>query len=331
MSLFGVLQVIIAIIFIYLTLSLLVSEIQEAWASFREFRAKNLKESIAILLGEMDENKTLTNAIYETNRMKSLNQYTSTWVQQSQKSQGPSSISKEDFADAVLEYLNTKLGSVLTNGMQVRTIIDQIHRLNDKTLEPLLNIAQSMKLKKDDPDLEDFRKELERLFEKSEEKTIEVYKRNAKGVSFLIGFLLAMFLNVDFFYIVEKVAENPEVATSLTENAEKFLNENENTKVYQKYQECLKTNSQNCQQEFLDVQKEFAASIPQTNLSEIFGWGTAIQNISTSQWLLKIPGWLISAIAMAMGAPFWFNALKKFLDVRNTAKPFEQKPTAPKK
>ncbi len=81
MSFFQVLQVIMAIIFIYLTLSLLVTEIQEAFACFLQFRAKNLKDSITILLGENPRGKkVLTNKIYETHRIKSINQYTSTWL-----------------------------------------------------------------------------------------------------------------------------------------------------------------------------------------------------------------------------------------------------------
>ncbi len=52
MSLGTILQTIIAVIFIYLILSLITSEIQEAIASIFEFRAKRLKESIKQLLGE---------------------------------------------------------------------------------------------------------------------------------------------------------------------------------------------------------------------------------------------------------------------------------------
>ena len=32
-------------------------------------------------------------------------------------------------------------------------------------------------------------------------------------------------------------------------------------------------------------------------------------------------GWLISGIAIAMGAPFWFDLLGKVMNVRNTGKP----------
>ena len=42
-------------------------------------------------------------------------------------------------------------------------------------------------------------------------------------------------------------------------------------------------------------------------------------------WLKVIFGWLISAIAISMGAPFWFNLLDKVVNVRNAGKPILQK------
>ncbi len=33
--------------------------------------------------------------------------------------------------------------------------------------------------------------------------------------------------------------------------------------------------------------------------------------------IFSIPGWLLSALAITMGAPFWFDILNKFVNVRN--------------
>jgi len=37
--------------------------------------------------------------------------------------------------------------------------------------------------------------------------------------------------------------------------------------------------------------------------------------------LWKVLGLLVSAIAIAMGAPFWFEMLGKIINVRNAGKP----------
>jgi hypothetical protein len=42
-------------------------------------------------------------------------------------------------------------------------------------------------------------------------------------------------------------------------------------------------------------------------------------------WLgWKIPGLLVTTIAVSLGAPFWFDVLQKFANVRNAGKPPEK-------
>ncbi|MEM8719732.1 MAG: hypothetical protein AAGE84_10545 [Cyanobacteria bacterium P01_G01_bin.39] len=41
-------------------------------------------------------------------------------------------------------------------------------------------------------------------------------------------------------------------------------------------------------------------------------------------WYKVIFGWSISAIAISMGAPFWFDLLDKVMNVRNAAKPLDK-------
>jgi hypothetical protein len=41
-------------------------------------------------------------------------------------------------------------------------------------------------------------------------------------------------------------------------------------------------------------------------------------------WLLRILGWLITALAVSLGAPFWFDMLNKIVVVRSTIKPDEK-------
>jgi hypothetical protein len=45
----------------------------------------------------------------------------------------------------------------------------------------------------------------------------------------------------------------------------------------------------------------------------------------THFWL-PILGWLLTAFAVSMGAPFWFDVLNKFIVIRSTVKPHEKSP-----
>jgi hypothetical protein len=44
-----------------------------------------------------------------------------------------------------------------------------------------------------------------------------------------------------------------------------------------------------------------------------------------------LAGWLLTAIAMTLGAPFWFDTLNKFMVVRSTIKPEEKSGVEPSK
>lgn len=45
-------------------------------------------------------------------------------------------------------------------------------------------------------------------------------------------------------------------------------------------------------------------------------------------WIVPaIPGWLMTALAIMLGAPFWFDVLNKFMVIRSTVKPTEKSPT----
>ena len=77
------------------------------------------------------------------------------------------------------------------------------------------------------------------------------------------------------------------------------------------------------------------------NLDEIkklglpIGWTREMSNppdprqlygVSWQGWLVRMIGWFITALALSLGAPFWFDLLNKFIVVRSTVKPKEKSP-----
>jgi hypothetical protein len=114
MSLATLLQIIISLIFIYLILSLVVSELQEQLTAFLEFRARNLKKAIEIFLG-----KKLAEKLYDPSQnslFSAYNQYTNQWNEKSLfgislfgKSLGPSYIDPKVFAESLVTLVNEKL------------------------------------------------------------------------------------------------------------------------------------------------------------------------------------------------------------------------------
>lgn len=50
-------------------------------------------------------------------------------------------------------------------------------------------------------------------------------------------------------------------------------------------------------------------------------------DLSTTQWLLRVLGWLITVFALSFGAPFWFDALGKLVNMRGTGPKAEPRTT----
>lgn len=66
------------------------------------------------------------------------------------------------------------------------------------------------------------------------------------------------------------------------------------------------------------------------NLTLPIGWSHhRFENLSTTllrpvSVLETLIGWLITALAISLGAPFWFDVLNKFMVIRSTVKPTEK-------
>ena len=306
MSLGTILQTIIAVIFIYLILSLITSEIQEAIASIFEFRAKRLKESIkqfwgeeqelvkdsafinclnrilswlySIISGEKLEKKTkksLTELLYKKSSIRSLNQSStsllslmglsqerpiisgiiivvitfiiicfSIFVKKSilwsiilliisfviiaifnlyvleksllawrkdRQSKGPSYINPQIFSQAILEIIqdNLEKDNKFTNPEDTG-VVDKIKKIefSSPAVSKLIEIAESLELEKTNPNLSDFKTKLEKSFEEVQKRSSGVYKRNAKGLSFVLGLFIVMIANAEAFYIVANLSKD---------------------------------------------------------------------------------------------------------------------------
>jgi hypothetical protein len=114
-----------------------------------------------------------------------------------------------------------------------------------------------------------------------------VYKRKTQLWSFAIAVVLAVALNVDTVKIAMTLWDQPMVMKDLPQ---------------------LSANEQ--PQDAINALQ--AVGLP-------FGWDdNAIQNLGKTHlsWLFAVVGWLITAVATLFGAPFWFDSLQKFVQLR---------------
>ena len=311
----AMLDVAIGLFFIYLILSLLVSGIQELIATVLEWRAKQLKEAIKIILGDNEANdpsakqaQKIANELWNHPLIRSLNQRKIL-----RGSVGPSYISSKMFAATLLEIIQTDYDFNASG-----TIDDIVESIKEnKKLDPEIQrriysialIAQR-KASASEKGIKSLEKEIRIWFDQSMERASGVYNRNVKGVTLLIGFLVTLAINADTFHILERLNKDAALRSSINQVATKIVAENK--------------------EPTLDTINSYL-----DNITMPLGWSTMEQfkkqvnprdpaKTKVWDWVLGIIklifGWLLSAGAIAMGAPFWFDLLGKFMNVRNAGK-----------
>ena len=188
----------------------------------------------------------------------------------------PSYIDPQQFARALIDVAK------LTQGTDVNGIKEQIKAtVKDQQLQTMLNGI----VDRTGGNINRIRDDIADWFDKGMDRVAGSYKRKAQLWSFVIALLLAGVLNVDTVKIAEALWHQPMIAKAITAST-----------------------GQTAQQ----TVKEFS------QLGLPFGWDEqAIQDIKTGYNLIfAVVGWLIAAVASLFGAPFWFDSLQKFTQVR---------------
>ncbi|UBF23734.1 hypothetical protein K9N68_18395 [Kovacikia minuta CCNUW1] len=228
------------------------------------------------------------------------------------------------------------------------------------SLETLARRAHN-RVEKTENYINQFREEVALWFDRSMARSSGVYKRNAKGVAILIGLLLAAITNSDSFFMAERLSNDENLRRVITDRASQISAANTGAIASQQDLERLKSATDAVLRD-LDLPigwdppnllrqfgcKAVTGSTPNSPrsgpLSREEEWNNLRQAcLSESQvpsnlpvtlqlilakpleFLRRIAGWLVTGIAISMGAPFWFDLLGKVMNVRNTG----SKPASP--
>jgi hypothetical protein len=184
------------------------------------------------------------------------------------------------------------------------------------------------------------RKEIENSFDSSMERASGVYKRNAKGVAILIGITLAIATNTDTFHIVDRLSKDSLLRAIIIKKAVEAESSNALGMNQPYSKELLKDvelpigwtipnlTQQICGDDVSPENAMFCVKVTngQSNVSvrEIDWRNFQVSKSPIFRILIMIGGWFISGIAIAMGAPFWFDLLSKVMNVRNAGKKGKQ-------
>ncbi|MEG3894997.1 MULTISPECIES: hypothetical protein [unclassified Microcoleus] len=160
--------------------------------------------------------------------------------------------------------------------------------------------------------LQRFQKEIEIWFDQSMERASGVYKRNARGVAILLGTAIAVAANADSINIINRLSKDSMLRSTVNLYAKELVEKNASTKLDNL---TSLTKVQNQVDRALD------------NVALPLGWSEPNRlkldtkgNLFLPALIAKLFGWILSGVAISMGASFWFEALSKIINIRNAGK-----------
>ena len=167
-------------------------------------------------------------------------------------------------------------------------------------------------------DVEKFRSALELWYNETMDRCTGWYTKQARLIVFCVGFILAIAFNLDTVALVRILSNNPEARRQLATLAEK------NYQQYDPKGNLVNTNSAITKEAYSKITE----SIKEARAVVGLGWDDCEFNATYQpNCFHMLAGWFVTALAISLGAPFWFDVLNKVMLLR-AGKKAEDEPLA---
>lgn len=223
-----------------------------------------------------------------------------------------------NLVDAALDKLQVESSDLIPLHLGVRQIRDQYLQA---ALEAVLNTAHS---------LQDAQEKLGQWFDNGIGRAREVYTRQMQRISIIIGLLLAVILNVDTLFIGRVLWEDPALRAAVAAAAEASvptleeqisLGQPDPTQPPAQNLDEATQAARNIFSTLLDLRLPLGWSFSplESDMMEasrddgrnLWLYGPANNPDWFGLWLKKAIGLIVTTIAVAQGAPFWFDFLRR--------------------
>lgn len=307
-----ILEVAIGLAFIYLFLSLICSVVNEWLARLASWRPKMLYKGILALLGG---DQLLLEKIYQHPLFLG--------TAPRERGYSPSYIPGRSFALALLESLKPgEQPAPVATFDEVKGLVKKIpsdHPLQRAFL-PLLDTARG--------DLEKTLQNIEKWYDAAMDRVSGWYKRRTQTWIFLLALGMSILLNADTFMLARSFYRDPALRASVVAVAPQLASQpiSENPEKKAKWEK-----------EFFTVAGKLSLPLGWDYESTDSALSLKPQKsneppsplcpdpLSQAQWwFVKFLGLLFTALAVSLGAPFWFDMLNKFVNLRGSGKPPEK-------
>lgn len=336
------LETIISLIFIFLVFSLITSWIVEFFAARFQKRGKMLRQFIVDALSD-HFNKNWGLMVYAHplievlhNDMRLLKGFAGLMhsTRLDIKRKLPAYIPSEQFASALIDVVMnhdrvskfrrnpvTQKYELIAGEATNRTFNDFLRGVEAmKESEVKITFASiAGKVNAQEPDaLNQLNTRIAEWYDNGMDRLNGWYKKRIRGWLFIVGLIVAICFNVNSMRVVSRLYSDPQMRTAVSQAAEKYIRETQQLP--------------NAPTENIDLLTKKIDSLTSRlePLNLPIGWNKrsmTVQNIfSKKTWnqlkdeasLFNLLGWLMTALALSFGAPFWFDALKKAVNMRTS-------------
>ena len=300
----SILEVIIGVVFLYLLLSILCTAANEWVAALTRRRGKMLRKGIRQLLEDQrlhdgDPQNAFLQAFYGHPLIRSLKH----------DKNHPAYIAPRTFVAVVTDILTAaKPGSVEFEHFEAGAMA--LPDGNVKTA--ILALVQRSK-----KELETVQLAVEGWFNDAMDRVNGWYKRRTQLWTIIIALFLTLVGNANTIHAVRQLGSNPVLRTAVVEEAKVRAQKPRPTISVEYKDEDDPTNP--------TITRNEGTKLSQNEmdlLGQLVGWHEHVfyddkrQLWSWKKWVERLIGWLLTLLAISLGAPFWFDILNKVVNVR---------------
>lgn len=197
---------------------------------------------------------------------------------------GPSYLSSQAFSLALLDKIAP--GAPQQNDQLFDHVRKGIDRIPDGTAKGVLEAFA----KEAQGDVEKLKRSVAAWFDDGMDRVAGVYKRKVQAILLMIGVVISFMFNADTFMVASKLWQDAGLRAEISGQASGFIDAN--------------------------VDVGYAEASAQLKAFPI-GWTAETVPVSTLGWIAKVLGLLVTAMTVALGAPFWFDVLSRVNAIRS--------------
>jgi hypothetical protein len=326
----NVLDIVIGLIFVYLTLAILCTAANEWVAAVTKRRGKTLERGVRQLLAD----QVVPNADRGDQQFAEEFYRHPLITKLLDRGNHPAYLSPRTFAAAVTDIV-TNTGPAppapsVTSGLtpdKIETPLPNFAGLPEGQVKrSVLALIQHLK-ERNDPAV--VQQALEAWFNDSMDRVSGWYKRRTQLWTIIIAAALTILVNADTVHIVRQLRNDPVLRSAVIEEA-KVRSQKPRPTVTVEYKDENDPTSPTVTRNEGDALSQKELDV----LGQMIGWHSPFRDNLRGETFL---GWLLTVLAISMGAPFWFDLLNKIMRVRfagkspdETAKPPEKPDAEPR-